>query len=244
VKLSQIQVNKCHNTLGAYKCLCGKEEDYLTALKNKNKEYIRKAWQGQFGRRIARKAFNSNYISSMLYSLVATNVLKKDIDEIQQKSTATFIRLQGYEILYPRAVIYGPQKMGGVGVLKLSVESNCNKVECIISNMNAQTKLGKEFLVNLNWLQIHSGQSCAVMNSKKRFDYMENNWFFPVKEFLNKINGKIIIPPELWLPKPMRENDLIIIDYIEDLDMTRQQKIIFNNWRLFFQVTYLSEIAT
>jgi hypothetical protein len=133
VALSQKEVDKCHKTLGAYKCLCGREEDHLIALRSKNQEFIRKAWHGQFGRRIARKAYNSNYISSMLYSLVATNVYEKEIDEIQQKSTSTFIRLQGYDMSYPRAVIYGPRKMGGIGVLKLSVKSNCNKVESIIS---------------------------------------------------------------------------------------------------------------
>jgi hypothetical protein len=64
-----------------------------------------------------------------------------------------------------------------------------------------------------------------------------------VKEFLNKIKGHIIIP-ELWIPKPLRVNDVILMDFIDDLELSKPQKVIFNNWRLFFQITYLSEITT
>jgi hypothetical protein len=242
VELKQIEVNKCHKTLGAFKCLYGTKDEHIRNLKGKNSEFIRKTWNGQFNRRIARKAYNSNYMSSMLYTLVATNVYEKEINEIQQKSTSTFIRLQGYDISYPRAVIYGPKKMGGVGLLKLSVEGNCNKVEIIISHMNAKTKLGQEILINLNWLQIHSGRSCMVINSFKKVDYIQNNWFFPIKEFLNKINGKIIIP-SAWIPKIHRANDIIIMDHIEDTEMTKPQQLIFNNWRLYLQITNLSDIV-
>jgi hypothetical protein len=204
---------------------------------------VRKAWHGQFNRRIARKAYNSNYVSSMLYTLVATNVYEKDINDIQQKATSTFIRLQGYDISYPRAVIYGPKKMGGVGVLKLSVEGNCNKVESIITHINSKTKLGKEFVVNLNWLQIHSGQSCCVINSRKNFGYIDNNWFFLIKEFLNKIDAYISIPV-IWTAKIFRENDKTIMNYIDDTDLTKPQQLIFNNWRIYLQVTNLSDIVT
>jgi hypothetical protein len=144
---------------------------------------------------------------------------------------------------YPRAVIYGPKKMGGVGILKLSVESNCNKIESIITHLNSDTQLGKEFLINLNWLQIHSGQSCTVINSFKKFPYIDNNWFFPIKEFTNKINARIEIP-KLWVAKPLRTNDKVIMDYLEDLELTKPQQKIFNNWRLFLQITTLSEIVS
>jgi hypothetical protein len=95
VILKQMEVNKSHKTLGTFKCVCGTEDDHIRNLRGKNNEFIRNAWSGQFNRRIARKAYNSNYISSMLYTLVATNIYEKDINEIQQKSTSTFIRLQG-----------------------------------------------------------------------------------------------------------------------------------------------------
>jgi hypothetical protein len=243
VHLKQIEVTKSHKTLGTYKCLCGHEDEHLSILKEKNKEFVRKAWTGQFTRRIARRAFNSNYISSMLYSLVTTTIEEKDIDEVQQKATTTFIRLQGYDMSYPRAVIYGPKKMGGVGILKLSVEGNCNKIESIITHMNGNTKLGGEFLINLNWLQIHGGKSCTIINSLQKFNYIQNNWFFPIKEFLNKTQSTLVIK-EIWKPKIHRVNDKIIMDHLPSEIMTKTQQIQFNNWRMFLQVTNISDLAT
>jgi Reverse transcriptase (RNA-dependent DNA polymerase) len=124
VNLKQIEVNKSHKTLGVYKCIHGEEIDHLRVLAGKNKEFIRKAWNGQINRRMARRAFNSHYVPSILYSLAATNIMEDDINNIQQNATTTFIRIQGYDMTFPRAVIYGPKNFGGIGILKVSVENN------------------------------------------------------------------------------------------------------------------------
>jgi hypothetical protein len=194
VNLKQIEVNKSHKTLGVYKCIYGKEIDHLRVLAGKNKEFIRKAWNSQINRRMARRAFNSHYVPSLLYSLAATNIMEDDINNIQQNAMTTFIRIQGYDMTFPRVVIYGPKTNGGIGILKVSVENNCNKLETMVSHTNGITKLGNQIVKNINWMQIISGRSKPVLNSKDKLEYMDNNWFFPVKEYLNKTDMTVDIP--------------------------------------------------
>jgi hypothetical protein len=142
LELKQLEVTESHKTLGTVKCIFGPEADHVKLLTEKSNKFICQLNNAQLNRRMARKAFSMCYVPTMLYSLAATNLLEEEIDKIQQAATTAFIRIQGYEKGFPRALIYGPKIYGGIELYKLSVESSCNKIETILCQLNARTKLG------------------------------------------------------------------------------------------------------
>jgi hypothetical protein len=64
-----------------------------------------------------------------------------------------------------------------------------------------------------------------------------------MKEFLNKVDGHILIG-NAWKPKLLRKNDMNIMERVLSTNMSKDNIRTFNNWRLYYQVINLSEITT
>jgi hypothetical protein len=139
-------------------------------------------------------------------------------------------------------VVHAPIAFGGLGFLNLYSESNIMKIEAIICHINKMTPLGETMKTILNWVQIHSGQEVPILESKRDVQYIQDNWYTEVKKFLNRCNATIEIK-SAWRPRKLQENDVIIMDHPELINITKQNKICLNNWRLFFQVNSIAEMT-
>jgi hypothetical protein len=62
-----------------------------------------------------------------------------------------------------------------------------------------------------------------------------------VREFLMETNTKIIIK-DIWLPQIKGDNDMVIMD-TGQCEVPKSKTQVFKNWRLFFQVKTLSDLA-
>jgi hypothetical protein len=241
--LEQKEVNISHKTLGTFKLIVGKETDHIEYLQTKSDELSKLTMSSQFNRRQSRRAFNSCYLPAMSYSLTAVNLLEDQINNIQKNAITTYIRKSGYDMHFPRKIVYSPVCYGGLGFKKLSVESNCRKIESMVSHVNANTSLGKSFKIILNWVQVHSGLSTPILENRTDIDYIQHNWYSPIREFLKVINGKISVR-NTWTPIKKRKHDFVLMDKVAMLQIPNWTKRLFNNWRLFFQVESLSDITT
>jgi Reverse transcriptase (RNA-dependent DNA polymerase) len=240
--LKQVETTTSHKTLGAMKCIFGPETAQIKHLQDKSNKFIKKAIGSQINRRMAKRAFSMCYIPSMLYSLVATCLKDKQINDIQQNATTTFIRLMGFEKCFPRAVVYGPKIFGGLGLPKLSVETNCNKLETIMCHLNNMTDLGEVIQLCMNLFQIHSGSCIPMMINDNEIDYIDQNWFDSVREFLLTIGARLIIH-NTWVPQLLRDKDYTIMDRIHKANFSKTQRRQFNAWRLYFQINTIAEIT-
>jgi hypothetical protein len=164
-------------------------------------------------------------------------------NSIQQPAMGKFLQVSGFEKNLPRAVVYGSYDYGGLAMPQLYADSSCCKIQTIITHVNSDTHLGKLTIVDIEWLQLTSGISESIINTRQKINYIDNNWLLSVKEFLNTTNATIDIK-DIWLLIKKRMNDLVLMDEILKLEMTKQDIWIFNNWRIFFQVFNLSDITT
>jgi hypothetical protein len=99
----------------------------------------------------------------------------------------------GYEITFPKAAVHGPLCYGGLGFKHLYVESNVYKIQSVICHINKGTKLGKTMLINLIWIQLHSGIATPILEHKQRIDYIKEHWFKEIHICVMKNNAKIEI---------------------------------------------------
>jgi ribonuclease HI len=242
IYLEQKEIGSSHKTLGTYKCIIGKETDHSAFLRNKSDSLAELTIKSQFNKRQSRRAFNSCYVPALLYSLTAVSLSQQQTDKIQQKATAAYLRKCGYEMHFPRKVVYCPVKLGGLGFNQLYVESCCNKITTLLSHVNDQTSLGTSMEIILNWTQLHSGLSTPILENKMDLGYLQSNWFTQLREFLLATNSKIIMRAK-WLPTIKREGDFALMDRVSVMDLNHSSKIIFNNWRLYFQVETMADVA-
>lgn len=99
-------------------------------------------------------------------------------------------------------------------------------------------------LININWLQQHSGLVDPIFSYTTDLPYLQNNWFLHMREFLWHTQSEISIPQQ-WLPRLQRCNDCSLMEKFSKIPSIGTDVLrIVNNWRLHFQVTTLSDVVT
>jgi Reverse transcriptase (RNA-dependent DNA polymerase) len=241
-RLHQRNVEECHKTLGVYKALSGNEKEHVAYLKDKSNQIALAITSGQLNQRQAKLAYNTSYIPSLLYSLPAVSLSENTVYTIQQKALAKFLQLIGFEEKFPRAVVFGPTELGGINLPQLYTQSICIKTEALSCHVNADSQLGTIFQIVVTWQQIQCGTSSPYLEDPDPITYINSNWFTHVKEFCNQVRTPIYLR-DLWVPKLLREHDIILMDIVRYLPIPPIHKKGFNNWRLYFQANTLSNIT-
>jgi hypothetical protein len=240
-KLTQKDPSDSHKTLGTYKCLYGKEHQHIQYLLDKSNDFSNKILNSSLNHRQARLAYNTCYIPGMTYSLTPVHLTETTLNYIQQKAITQFIRKSGYEMTFPRDLVYRPMAFGGLGYHGLFSESNKNKLQTISNHIASESQDSKNILLNINLLQIHSSRTLPILESQERIEYTQENWLHGIQQFLQQTKQTLIIK-NLWLPKINRINDHTIM---QD-DATHIPSLItwkcINNWRMYFQVTTITDI--
>jgi hypothetical protein len=240
-KLEQKEVFESHKTLGTYKCVVGVENEQFDQLMKKSDNICKLAKQGKFNTQQSWLAYRCCYIPSMVYSLTAVSLSEKQLNLIQQKAATQFTRGCGFDKSFPKSVVHGPICFGGLGFNNLYVESNSSKIESLICHLNKKSTLGEIMQINLNWVQLHTGINTSFLMDTSHIDYIQDNWFIEIREFLLKCNANILIK-NIWQPKSIRTHDKCIMNEINDFTTSKYERVTINNWRLYFQVTTIAEL--
>jgi hypothetical protein len=97
-------------------------------------------------------------------------------------------------------------------------------------------------VININYIQIISGLEDPILSSTHNISLMNKNWILHIWEFLVTINAMLNIN-NLWKPAKARANDQFLMQAAINEEYSTGDLTIFNNWRLFFQVSRLSDIC-
>jgi hypothetical protein len=178
----------------------------------------------------------------MKFSLPAASLSRAEIEEIQKFTVNKFLSATGYDHSMHRSVVFGPTNFGGVGMRHLFTEMMEMKLNTVLSHIRANLTLGKSMRINIDYIQLTSGMTTPIFESSNPIPYIEQNWLLHVRDYLIEINAKMQIE-NLWKIKPLRENDVILLDEISKCGATTRAMKTFNNWRMFFQINCLSEIC-
>jgi hypothetical protein len=242
VKLTQKDVRESHKTLGVHKTLIGDNKVHYAELKKKCEDMARKVKNSNITRQQARRAYSSNCLSAVLYSLTSVDLTQKQLETLQKIIIGPFIQKCGYERCFPRDVVYGPMKLGGLNMHHIYVETNCRKIETLITHINADTELGRLFICTLKWYQMTLGLMKGIFEGAKVEKYMTKDWFTELAKFLEQIQCEIRIK-KLWKPSLLRVNDYPLMDEIDKYEVSPLEKQIFNNWRIYFRVTTMAQVC-
>jgi hypothetical protein len=149
----------------------------------------------------------------------------------------------GYDRSTPRAIVFGPQALGGYGIRHLYTKMMGLKLDMVISNIRANSQLGQLMKMNINYLQLIVGLEEPVLTNHTEISYVEENWLLHLREYLSKINARLAIQG-FWTMKPQRVRDINIMETFLKQRVKRCDLVVLNNWRIFFQVNYFSEMCS
>ena len=105
------------------------------------------------------------------------------------------------------------------------------------------TELGTLFRINLGWIILLVRRGELYLNSHYDIPYV-NNWFTGIRTFLTQINGRLQIP-NVFVSSLERNGDTFIMEAMANIRhrLSNSQLRLMFNWRLFFQVTTLSDLC-
>jgi hypothetical protein len=108
VTIQQKEVNTAHKTMGCFKAIDSNEQEQITYLSNKSRQYGRKLYNASLTRKKANMAYKTIYIPSMKYGLSVCSLSCEETESIQKHTLDKFLPFMGFEYRSPRALIHGP----------------------------------------------------------------------------------------------------------------------------------------
>jgi hypothetical protein len=127
ILLSQKDVKESHKTLGVFKNVYENNKDQFSYVKKKCEDMADRIRRSEWTRSQAQRAYSSCVLPAVGYSLPAVDLTKKQHEELQKIIIALVTQKCGYEMCYPRSVVYGPTQYGGLNMPHIHVETNGNK---------------------------------------------------------------------------------------------------------------------
>jgi hypothetical protein len=242
ITIQQKETMEEHQTLGCKKTMIHNNAGQKTKLKKQSFDTGIKVKNSTFTRKQGWMALNGSYIPSIRYSLSATSLTKDEIDEIQKFTIDKFLSKIGYDHSTHRSIVFGPKELGGLGLCHLFTEMMEMKIQTVMSHIRAKSRLGQAFRINIEQLQLVAGQSAPIMESKSPITYIKPNWLLHLRDYLITINANMQIN-DLWQIGKLRHNDIVLMDAVITCGATPRELKTFNNWRIFFKTTCLSEIC-
>jgi hypothetical protein len=153
-----------------------------------------------------------------------------------------FLSKIGYDHSTHRSIAFGPKELGGMGIRHLFTKMMEMKMQAVMSHIRARSRLGHAFRITIEYLQLVSGQIQPIFKSNSKIPYIHPNWLLYLRDYLITINAKMQIN-NLWRITTLRHHDIVIMDEVILSSATQRKIRTFNNWRVYFKVTCLSEIC-
>ena len=230
--------NKAHRTLGLYKTITGNQDKILKQTKEKSEKITIAVGAANLSKDHARIAWNAMYIPAVAYPFVATYMTEKDLVKVENKVLMTFLPRKGYNRKTPRAVVYGPEQNGGLGIKNLYAEQSLAQINALLQHKRMGSPLGKIIAINLEWVQIIAGIQKPIFEDTKPLQHLEVHWFKSIRQFLHITKGTVILDG-VWTPQLERTKDQCIMEAVRKCKETEQ----INRVQIYLQATTLADIT-
>jgi len=102
----------------------------------------------------------------------------------------------------PKAVIYTPYNLGGIGFQHLHTKQGMQQVIQTLKHLHVFTTLGKTMQLAIDSYQITMpGITEHILQDTSPLPWMPERWISYLWQFLHQINGKIILKSPWLIPK-------------------------------------------
>jgi hypothetical protein len=230
-----------HRTLGMQKTPIGNQDEQFKKLQEKSNQIAQAVKASSLTRTEATAAWKTMYIPAVAYPTVATYFQEADLTKLENKALMVFLPKMGYNQHTARAVVYGPEECGGIGIKYLYVEQSIEQIKALIQHTRIESPLGDIMSINLDWVQLIAGIEKPIFEDTRSLYHLEGEWFISIREFLQATECQIKMRNR-WIPQLEREFDRCIMDVLQATAIEQGKKI--NRCRVYLQATTIADIAT
>jgi hypothetical protein len=139
-------------------------------------------------------------------------------------------------------VVFAPIKLGGISLIDLYTEQSVSQCSILLSHLRFNAYLSDPIQVLLESYQISSGCLNPCLENTTPHPYVHAPWVQSMRQFLQKIDGRILIPDFPRLHK-RRTNDSHLMIKSVFSKFKKSELECINACRIYLQVTTLAEIT-
>jgi len=107
----------------------------------------------------------------------------------------------GYPAHLPRAIIYAPINVGGLGFRHLGHEQGVQHVLQLVKHLQAETLNGQLYRALIDAHQLAAGSAQPILEDTTPIPWCPDGWITMLRTFLHSINTKICLENP-WTPSP------------------------------------------
>ena len=242
VTIPRTSVEDAPRILGCHIPANGKWDFEFGKWKAEGARFALKVKQAKFHRLCGEKIYTAMWLSKVRYISSVVCFSKKQAAAINNQVVYQCLPVCGFNRHFPREVVYGPARYGGMGWENLRSIQILEKVKFFIRHVRADEKLGKLIQILVESVQLQAGISESVLNTKIRWEvYVESTWLSSLKEGLHEIDGGIVT--SFKTPPLQRKFDRALMEIFCSWNLKKKELQSLNRCRVYLQVIFVSDIT-
>lgn len=185
-------------------------------------------------------------MKKVLYPLIGHNCRNDDLSEIQKSVDKEVLHILGLNEHFPRAVLYAPFTLGGIGCTSIHGQHVIDKILLFVHHMWEKGQIHEAMLASMSTTQIKCGSSEPFFNLDANIwhNLVTPMWISHIWQECQPAGIELRFHKDcFWVPKPVREHDISIMEVAETMYSGTQLSQI-NMCRIALQVIFLSDIAS
>lgn len=241
--IQHLNSTESHCTLGVMLNPTGSNEKEYARLIEKARALRTMLNQTPLRPEEARLVYQVYILPAISYGMAISALTIPQLNSIQSTLIPTLAQKLGLNRYFPRAILHGPIKFGGLGIPYLPGIQLAIQAMTLISHMRRETPLGTLLHITLDWMQLTAGTTWSLLQHPSRqVPHLDDKWINSLRQGMKQAKAHITLH-SLYTVQLQRRNDSSIMDTALTHGLTRKEIQCLNNWRIYLQAETLADLT-
>jgi hypothetical protein len=243
--ISILRPDQTNKGLGYYMAADGNQDTEYSERYARLQQLCASAQTSRLSYSEALQLLNQRLLMQLRYGLVLSQFAYKQCQQMTVLLNATFLPLLHVHRRMPRAIVWGPKCLGGLG---LNTNVYNLQAQCAVGYMIRSLRWGgivaNDIIATLNAAQLVSGWESPLLEATSpHLKYLPRGWILHLREMLQTY-GAILWVEKAWRPRKQRQGDTAIMEgFSNHPDITDNMLLLANEYRMWMRVIFISELA-
>ena len=174
VTIKRIETTDFERVLGVRMDIAGTWKGEIAEWIGKSLKFASKVRTAKFPRQCGIRVYQFIWVPKIRYVSSIVCFTKEQCQKIQSPVIKACLSASGLSAQFPRAVVFGPQLLGGLGWEKGRSIQTFEFINLFLNHVKQNDSTGKLMLINLETAQLHSGLSTPILQQKKHKKHTSN----------------------------------------------------------------------
>ena len=240
--IQRIESDEANKVLGVRVSIDGTWKVEFTNWVAKGRSFANAVRMAKFNRTCGLKIFQFIWTAKVRYPMSIIGFSKRQCKRIESPVVSACLSAAGLCRTFPRAVVYAPVHLGGLGWLSMQTIQAQEMVTITLKHVKMNDTVGKLILISLQLAQVTAGISKPLLEPEALLpEYIGTSWIYSLHKMLWENSMKLRIN-KCWTVVLCRENDIAIMDHwVKQHDKKKLQQL--NMCRLYLKVNTLADMC-